>query len=93
VTEEPKQGVNRGNAGKGRPPGVPNKVNTALREAILAGTAEAGDELNNGGAVGYFKWLARKEPAAMAGLLGKVLPATLEGTGEDGKIVISWSAS
>lgn len=31
---ERKQGVNRGNAGKGRPKGAPNKSTSAAREAI-----------------------------------------------------------
>jgi hypothetical protein len=32
--KEPKKGVNRGNAGKGRPKGAPNKATTDVRKAI-----------------------------------------------------------
>ncbi len=36
MTAEPKEGPNRGNAGKGRPKGSPNKATTDVRKAIAA---------------------------------------------------------
>lgn len=69
-----KKGVNRGNAGKGRPKGSINKENKALREMIL----QALDE-QEGGGVAYLKEQAQKSPASFLTLLGKVLPTTLAG--------------
>ena len=63
--------------GPGRPKGVPNKVTTQLKEAILEAATEAGGER---GLVGYLTQLATSNSAAFAGLLGKVLPTTLEGS-------------
>ena len=66
-----KPGERRG----GRKAGVPNKLTTDLKEAIL----RAADEAMDGGKVGYLKWLALNNSAAFASLLGKVLPLTLVG--------------
>ena len=58
----------------GRKPGVPNRRTTQLKDTILtAAEAEGGEE----GLTGYLRTLARNEPVAFAGLLGKVLPLTL----------------
>lgn len=73
---EPKQGVNRGNAGKGRPKGSPNKITADLKRAILEAAEAAGQE---GGTVGYLTTQATANPAAFLTLLGKVLPTTVAG--------------
>lgn len=73
---EPKQGVNRGNAGKGRPKGSPNKITADLKRAILEAAEAAGGE---GGTVGYLTAQANANPAAFLTLIGKVLPTTLAG--------------
>jgi hypothetical protein len=82
-----RQPANRG----GRKRGTPNKVTTALREAILeAGERAGGKE----GMTGYLQWLARTNSSAFAGLLGKVLPTTIEGAGENGEHavnVVTWN--
>jgi hypothetical protein len=39
-----------------------------------------------GGSVGYLRWLAHEHPPAFAGLVGKVLPMTIAGTEQDGKV-------
>lgn len=70
----PKQGVNRGNAGKGRPKGSPNKITADIKRAILEAAEAAGGE---GGTVGYLTAQATANPAAFMTLLGKVLPTTL----------------
>lgn len=70
-------------AGPGRPKGVPNKTTTALKEAILDAAVGVGEDGGGkGGLTGYLRVLARSEPKAFAGLLGKVLP--LQVTGADG---------
>lgn len=85
MTGEPKVGPNRGNAGKGRPPGVPNKTNALLKEAILRAAELAGNKLddkNEGGLVSYLTVQAEMNPGPFMSLLGKVLP--MQVTGEDG---------
>lgn len=76
---EHKLGVNRGNAGKGRPKGVPNKITADLKRAILEAAEAAGGE---GGTVGYLTKQANDNPAAFLTLIGKVLPTTLAGDEE-----------
>ena len=61
-----------GNAGKGRPRGVPNKITGALKEMILGALSRAGGE-------DYLVQQAWKNPTAFLALLGKVLPTTLAG--------------
>lgn len=76
TTEAPKLGVNRGNAGKGRPKGSPNKITADLKRAILEAAEAAGGP---GGTVGYLTVQAAANPASFLALLGKVLPTTLAG--------------
>ena len=73
---EPKKGQNRGNAGKGRPKGAPNKITADVKRAILEAAEAAGGK---GGIVGYLTLQATESPAAFMSLLGKVLPLTLAG--------------
>lgn len=72
---EPKQSPNRGNAGKGRPKGSPNKINKQLKEMILTALDEAHPE----GSVAYLREQAQSNPNAFMTLVGKVLPMTLAG--------------
>lgn len=60
----------------GRQKGTPNKVTTALREAILAAADEAGGA---GGTQAYLLTQAKENPTAFMTLLGKVLPTELAG--------------
>ena len=64
---KPKVGVNRGNAGKGRPKGSQNKSTAALKDMILAA-------LDESGGVDYLTKQASQNPAAFLTLIGKVLP-------------------
>lgn len=73
---EPKKGVNRGNAGKGRPKGSPNRITADVKRAILDAAEAAGGK---GGIVGYLTLQAAENPTAFMSLLGKVLPLTLAG--------------
>lgn len=79
MTDHPKQGPNRGNAGKGRPKGSPNKITADLKRAILEAAEAAGGE---GGTAGYLTRQADENPTAFMTLLGKVLPTTLAGDEE-----------
>lgn len=83
--DEPKVSVNRGNAGKGRPKGTPNKVNAAIKDMIVQALDEAGG-------VQYLVTQARETPTAFIGLLGKVLPMQVVGGEKDGshKMTITW---
>lgn len=77
---EPKEGVNRGNAGKGRPKGSPNKITADVKRAILEAAEAAGGK---GGMVGYLTLQAAENPAAFMTLIGKVLPLTVVGDEEN----------
>lgn len=75
MADKPKLGPNRGNAGKGRPKGSPNKHTAAIKDMITAA-------LDQAGGVGYLVTQSRENPAAFMTLVGKVLP--MQVTGEDG---------
>ena len=60
----------------GRKKGTPNKISSALKEAILEAAEQAGGEH---GTVGYLVVQAHANPTAFMSLLGKVLPTTLTG--------------
>lgn len=73
---EPKKGVNRGNAGKGRPKGSPNKVTAAAKDAI----ASAAEEL--GGYQRIVAWAredAKNEHAFWASIYPKLIPVQVAG--------------
>ena len=64
----------------GRKKGTPNKISSALKEAILEAAERAGGE---DGIVGYLVVQALANPVAFMSLLGKVLPMTIADTGKD----------
>lgn len=70
---------NRGNAGKGRIKGVPNKNTQAIKDMLLA-------SLDNVGGQAYFQKQAIDNPNAYMALIGKIIPAEVkkEITGADG---------
>lgn len=58
----------------------PNKTTKALKEAILQAAADHGeDDEGKDGLVGYLRKVAREDVKAFSGLLGKVLPLTVQG--------------
>lgn len=61
-------------ATSGRKPGVPNKVTHDLRMTILNALHKA----DPGGAEGYLKKMAKEEPVAFLGLVGKCLPREIK---------------
>ena len=75
--EEPKIGVNRGNAGKGRPKGASNKLGVAAKDAI----AMAADKL--GGTDRLVTWAQedeKNESAFWTTIYPKLLPLQINGS-------------
>ena len=60
-------GKRAGNAGKGRPKGVPNKLGKEIKDMVLAALEKAGG-------TDYLLEQAYANPVAFMGLVGKVLP-------------------
>ena len=81
MTEEPKVGPNRGNAGKGRPKGSANKITRDIREAVL-------QSFETVGGAEYLATQARDNPTAYLTLLGKVLPMQVTGA-DDGPLTVT----
>lgn len=67
MAAEPKIGPNRGNAGKGRPPGSQNKSTVSVKAAF----EQAFDEM--GGAAALVQW-GREQPTEFYKLYAKLLP-------------------
>jgi hypothetical protein len=73
--------------GAGRKKGVPNKTTALLKDAIIKAAEAVGEDMKGKGKLtGYCKFLAKNEPKAFAGLLGRVLP--MQVTGEDGGALV-----
>ena len=85
MTAEPKIGPNKGNAGKGRPKGSPNRLTANLKEAILGA-------FDTVGGPDYLVSVANSDPRTFCTLLGKVLPMQIAGAdnedGTPGEIVV-----
>ena len=69
-------------AGPGRPKGIPNKANAAIKDMILTALSDAG-----GSDYLLQRALDPKTASAFLGLVGKVLPLQL--TGADGDAIQS----
>jgi len=69
----------------GRKKGQVNKTTALLKDAIIQAAEKAGGE---GGLVSYLETQATVNPGPFLSLLGKVLPLQIQGSGEDGKIVV-----
>lgn len=86
MSEKQTLGIGKGKAGPGRPKGVPNKITTDLKRAILeAAEAAGGDD----GTSGYLVRQAHENPVAFLSLLGKVLPTTVSGDPDNPMSVIT----
>ena len=77
--------IGGGKPGPGRKPGIPNKANGLLKDAIIQAAEEAG---GSGGIVGYLTQQARKHPAAFLALIGRVLPLQAQGRDTSEQIVV-----
>lgn len=71
---------NRGNAGKGRPKGSTNKITADIKAMVIGA-------LNDAGGQAYLARQASENPAAFMTLVGKVLPLTVAGAGDNGEHV------
>lgn len=69
----------------GRKKGQLNKTTALLKDAIIQAAEKAGGK---GGLVGYLETQASDNPGPFLSLLGKVLPMQIQGSGEDGKIIV-----
>lgn len=65
----------------GRTKGTPNKVTGELKDMILTA-------LENKGGVKYLERQAEDNPTAFMSLVGKVLPMTVQGPGENGEHLV-----
>lgn len=66
---------------RGRKAGIPNRVTTALKEAIILAAAAVGrDGSGKDGLTGYLVRLAKTEPRSFAALLGRVIPLHIVGS-------------
>lgn len=83
--------IGQGRPGPGRKKGVPNKVNSLLKDEILQAAADAHPD----GRVAYLAQQAQENPAAFLTLLGKVLPTQINGPGDNGehKVTVSGAAT
>lgn len=70
--------IGKGKPGPGRPKGIPNKTTAALKDMILKA-------LDDSGGVDYLTQQARDNPTAFLTLVGKVLPMTVAGAGDNGE--------
>lgn len=78
----PKVGLDRTKTGRAK--GTPNKATALLKDAILKAAESVGEDMKGKGKlIGYCRFLAKTEPKAYAGLLGRVLPTQI--TDGDGK--------
>jgi hypothetical protein len=59
----------------GRTKGTPNKINAAMKEAIIGAFNKVGGEA-------YLVKVAESDPRTFCALLGKVMPTQLTGAGE-----------
>ena len=73
---------------------MPNKTTGLLKDAIIKAAQNAGNKVGADGLVSYLEHQAIENPGPFMGLLGKVLPMQVEGTGDDGKIKveIEWAS-
>lgn len=77
---EPKIGVNRGNAGKGRPKGSPNKTTAIMKDAIAAVYADLQASVEDAGnANAHFLAWAKENATDFYKLASKLIPVQLSG--------------
>jgi hypothetical protein len=74
-----------GKPGPGRRPGIPNKANGLLKNAIIQAAEAAGGK---GGIAGYLTQQAKKHAAAFLALLGRVLPLQVQGRDTSEQIIV-----
>ncbi len=80
MTPKPKRPQPAGGSRKGKP----NKITHDIKAMVVGALAAEGGQV-------YLQEQARKNPAAFMGLVGKVLPLQITGTGPGDAIVIQWA--
>jgi hypothetical protein len=73
-------------AKQGRPKGSIAKTTAVLKDAILLAAGAVGDN-GKRGLQGYLERVAREDQKAFCGLLGRVLPLTVAGDGDNPIVV------
>lgn len=81
MSEQPKIGPNRGNAGKGRPKGALNKTTVSMKAAIQA-VYEKLQEDQGGDHAHFLNW-AKTEQTEFYKLAAKLLPIQIAGDEEN----------
>lgn len=77
--------------GSGRKAGSTNATSKLLKDAVIEAAEAVGDEKGKDGLVGYLTARAKDQPVAFMGLIGRVIPLQIEGSGEDGAITVKIS--
>lgn len=86
MSEATKNSGRFGKGNPGKPKGAVSKTTKALKEAILEAAELSGRDMKGkDGLVGYLRRVADEDVKAFSGLLGKVLPMTVEGPGPNGE--------
>lgn len=87
VKKSRKVGGSAGNRGKGRKKGVPNKTTASVKQAIIDAFArvKVGDAAS--GVDSLVQW-GSDNPSEFYKLWGRLAPTEIQGTGENGAIVI-----
>tara|TARA_R100001086_G_scaffold211289_1_gene127189 strand:+ start:1743 stop:2027 length:285 start_codon:yes stop_codon:yes gene_type:complete len=76
--------------GAGRKKGGTNAVNKLIKDAVIEAAEIVGaDGEGKDGLVGYLQKRAEDQPQAFMGMLSRIIPTQVEGTGDDGEIKIS----
>lgn len=78
----PNRGAKPGERRGGRAKGTPNLLSGKVKEMILKA-------LDDAGGAEYLERQAEENPVAFMGLIGKVLPMTITGPGENGEHVVA----
>lgn len=86
MSDEPKLGENRGNAGKGRPKGSPNKTTALMKDAITSVYADLQE--GSGGGNNHFLHWASDNPTEFYKLASKLIPVQLGDEGGSGITVV-----
>ena len=81
--------IQKGERRGGRAPGVPNKMTTTLKDAILKAAELVGaDGKGKDGLVGYLKDLAGNRKELFVPLLARVLPLQINAKSEEKPVVV-----
>lgn len=73
--------------GAGRKKGTPNKVNKLIKDALVEAAEKVGENGKGSlGIVGYFMRIAKQRPDLFCGMIGKIIPLQIQGSGPNGEL-------